>query len=69
MLADFDGTLNEVNEIDISGYPTLLWYGKDKSVKPTSYNGGRDKQGILDWIKDHSEYDWVDAVEPEVAAD
>ena len=60
ILGNFDGTLNEVEEIQIQGYPTLLWYGKDKSVKPLTFDGGRDKTGILDWIKDHSEYEWVE---------
>ena len=31
ILGNFDGTLNEAEEIDIEGYPTILWYGKDKS--------------------------------------
>ena len=63
VLADFDGTVNEVSEIDIQGYPTLLWYGKNKSEDPLKFNGGRDKTGIIDWIKDHTEYDWIEPSE------
>ncbi len=59
MLAEFDGTLNEANEIQIQGYPTILWYPKDKSAEVVTFNGGRDMAGILDWIKDHSEYEWL----------
>lgn len=60
VLADFDGTLNEVESVDISGYPTILWYAKDKSAEPVSFNGERDTEGIIDWIKDHTQYEWVE---------
>lgn len=63
VLAEFDGTLNEVEGLDISGYPTLFWYSKNKSVPPTQYNGGRDKEGIISWLKDHTEHEWVEAPE------
>ena len=29
------------------------------------FNGGRDKTGIIDWIKDHTEYDWIDLSVPD----
>jgi protein disulfide isomerase len=65
ILAEFDGTLNEVDEIQIKGYPTLYWYGKDKTQQPLEYNGGRDKDGIISWIKDHTEYEWAEAAAEE----
>ena len=37
VLAEFDGTLNEVDGLDYSGFPTLFWYGKDKSAGPMAY--------------------------------
>lgn len=64
VLADFDGTLNEVEGVEISGYPTILWYGKDKSAEPIKFNGERDTQGIIDWIKDHTQHEWLEPVEP-----
>jgi protein disulfide-isomerase A1 len=30
VLAEFDGSLNEVEGVEISGYPTILWYSIDK---------------------------------------
>lgn len=39
VIADFDGTLNEAEGIEISGYPTIYWYGKDKTVTPITFNG------------------------------
>jgi protein disulfide-isomerase A1 len=65
VLADFDGTLNEVEGVEITGYPTILWYSKNKSAEPISFNGERDKQGIIDWIRDHTEHEWSEPVEAE----
>jgi protein disulfide-isomerase A1 len=60
LIAKVDSTENEVAGIDIQGFPTLKWWGKDKSAEPIEYNGGRDTEGIISWIKDHTEYDWVE---------
>lgn len=61
IIAKVDSTENEVAGVDIQGFPTLKWWGKDKSAEPVEFNGGRDAEGILSWIKDHTEYDWVEA--------
>ena len=42
-----------------------MWYGKDKSVEPLKFNGERDKEGIITWLKDHTEHEWVEPVEVE----
>lgn len=55
-----DSTLNEVSGVDIQGFPTLKFYGKDKSKEPIDFNGGRDADGIINWLKEHTEYDWVE---------
>ncbi len=47
--------------MEISGYPTLFWYPKDKSAGPIKYTGGREKDGIITWIKDHTEHEWVES--------
>lgn len=65
VLAEFDGTLNEVEGVEISGYPTILWYPKDKSAEPVKFSGERDTQGIIDWIKDHTQHEWVEPVAAE----
>ena len=38
----------------------MLWYGKNKSDEPVKFSGGRDKSGIIDWVKDHTEYEWAE---------
>jgi hypothetical protein len=61
ILAKVDSTGNEVAGLSIQGYPTLKWWRKDKSLGPIDFNGGRNAEGILEWIKEHTEYPWVDA--------
>lgn len=62
LLATVDSTENEVAGVDIQGFPTLKFWGKDKS-NPIEYNGGRDAQGIIQWIKEHTQYEWVEPAE------
>ena len=50
--------------MDIQGFPTVKFYRRDKSAIPLNFNGERTASGIVQWIKEHSEYEWVD-----VAAD
>ena len=61
MLAKVDSTENEVEGLDIQGFPTLKFWGRDKSQDPIEYNGGRDADGIVQWLKEHTQYDWVEA--------
>lgn len=62
VLAELDGTLNEVEGVEITGYPTVLWYSKDKNAEPIKFSGGKDTEGIIDWIKDHTQHEWVELV-------
>ena len=41
LLAKVDSTENEVTGLNIEGFPTLRFWGKDKA-NPVDYNGGRD---------------------------
>jgi thiol-disulfide isomerase/thioredoxin len=43
VLAEFDGTLNEVDGLNTEGYPTVYFYGRDKTAEPINFNGERDK--------------------------
>ena len=40
-------------EFNISGYPTLVYF--ERGVKKFEYSGGRDKESILEWMKDPKE--------------
>jgi protein disulfide isomerase len=60
VLVKIDSTLNEVAGADIQGFPTLKFYQKDKTQAPLTYDGPRDADGIVSWLKDHTEYEWVE---------
>lgn len=51
VLVKVDSTQNEIANLDIQGFPTLKFYGKDKTQAPIDYNGGRDADGIVSWLK------------------
>lgn len=68
ILAKVDSTENEVPGVDIQGFPTLKFWGKDKSVEPIEYNGGRDADGLIQWLREHTEYDWVEEAQAEEPA-
>jgi len=54
-IAKMDATANEVEGVDIKGYPTLKWYakGSDKT-KPVDFDGERDLDSIKAWLKENS---------------
>lgn len=54
-IAKFDATMNEAEGVEIQGYPTLKFYKKGKKNSPTSYEAGRTKDEIIEWLKEHSE--------------
>ena len=60
VLAKVDSTENEIEGVDIQGFPTVKFYRKDKSATPLSFNGERTALGIVQWIKEHTEYEWAE---------
>jgi len=55
VIAKFDATANEVDGLDVRGYPTLKFYHHGKQDAPVDYDGGRDLDGFKAWLKDNSE--------------
>jgi len=55
VIAKFDATANEVEGVDVRGYPTLKWYPKGGKTAPVDYEGERDLEGFKKWLSEHSE--------------
>lgn len=57
-LAKVDATMekNLAERFEISGYPTLKFWQKDK--EPIDYDGDRDAQGIVNWLKEKTDPDY-----------
>lgn len=53
-IGKFDATANEVDGVDIKGYPTLLFYPKGGKGSPISFDGERDAEGIKNFLKEKS---------------
>jgi len=54
VIAKMDGTENEHPEIEVKGYPTLLFYPAEKGAKPIPMNAGRDLPSLTKFIKDNA---------------
>lgn len=51
--------MNEVADVDVTLFPTIKFWGKDKTKPPVDFNGEKTADGIIQWLKDHTEYDWM----------
>jgi len=62
IIAKMDGTANEspVDGFDWSGFPSLFFV-KAGSTEPLKYNGGRTKEDLLNYVKQHSSVPFVAA--------
>ena len=55
VIAKMDATANEVDGVDIRGYPTLKFYPRGQKSNPIDYDGNRDVDGFKAWLKEKSE--------------
>ena len=55
-----DYTVNEIHGIQITGYPAIIFWPKDKSANPIVYEGERTADDFEAWLKDHTEYEWIE---------
>jgi len=55
VIAKMDATANEVDGVDIRGFPTLKFYKKGDKKNPVDYDGERDLDSIKNWLKENSE--------------
>jgi len=53
-IGKFDATANEVEGLEIRGYPTLKFYPKGNKSAAVDYDGGRELEDFKKWIREHS---------------
>jgi protein disulfide isomerase len=53
-IAKFDATTNEVDGVDVKGYPTLKFYPKGSKNAPIDYDGERGTEDFKKWLKEKS---------------
>ena len=54
VLAKMDGSANEVETVSIKGFPTILFFPKNKKENPVKYEGKRTTEDIIRFIKINS---------------
>jgi protein disulfide-isomerase A1 len=53
-IAKMDSTANEVDGVEIKGYPTLKFYAKGAKDAPVDYDGERGAEDFKKWLKEKS---------------
>ena len=48
-IAEMDATANEVDEVSVKSYPTLIFYPSRKK-SGTDHDGGRTVDEFIDWL-------------------
>ena len=55
VIGKFDATANEVDGLEIRGYPTLKFYPKGNKSSPVDYDGGRELADFKKWLSENSQ--------------
>ena len=54
VIAEFDATLNEVDGLEVQGFPTLKFYALGQKSEPIPYDDERDIDHFRSFLKEHS---------------
>lgn len=55
VIGKFDSTTNEVDGLEVKGYPTLKFYPRGNKANPVDYDGGREFEDFKKWILENSQ--------------
>jgi|APSaa5957512535_1039671.scaffolds.fasta_scaffold01702_14 protein disulfide-isomerase A1 len=51
VIADYDATANENEQVEVKGYPTLKYYKNGNAI---DYRGGRDLESLMKFVEEHA---------------
>lgn len=54
VIAKIDSTMNEIEGVSVSGFPTLKFFAKGSKRAPVDYDGEREVDGFKTWLKTNS---------------
>lgn len=64
LLAKIDGSANEIQGIDLQGFPTLYFYPKNNKTEPILFEKERSQEGLVEFLKEKASA-WNDVkIEP-----
>ena len=59
VIAKMDGTENEVGDVEVGGYPTILFFPAEKDAEAVSYDeGGRTLKDLTKFVKQHAKIEY-----------
>jgi protein disulfide-isomerase A1 len=56
IIAKMDGTANEVDGLEIQGFPTIKFYPSGNKGSPIEFGGERDISGFKNFLSEHSKF-------------
>jgi len=60
VIAKVNAEANELPQIKIEGFPTIKLWPAGKKDAPVDYQGERNEQGLVDFVKQHATHKWFD---------